>query len=42
MEEYRLQAADLFKEGKPKNWVSGAIIIMIWVFIVGLIVLKLF
>jgi uncharacterized membrane protein YkvA (DUF1232 family) len=42
MEECRAQAEDAFKDGKPKNWVSGAIIILIWAAVIGSIVFKLF
>ncbi len=27
----RLQAHEIFKDGKPKNWTAGAIIILIWI-----------
>lgn len=39
--ECRKQAEDIFKEGKPKNWIAGGIIIFIWIIIVSYI-LKLF
>jgi uncharacterized membrane protein YkvA (DUF1232 family) len=42
MEECRAEAEDVFKNGKPKNWVSGVIIILIWATVIGLIVYKLF
>ncbi|MEZ0536640.1 YkvA family protein [Caldicellulosiruptoraceae bacterium PP1] len=42
MQECRLQAQDVFKDGKPKNWVAGAIIIIIWMAIIGLIAIKIF
>jgi uncharacterized membrane protein YkvA (DUF1232 family) len=31
MNECRAQSENIFKEGKPKNWVSGGIIIFIWI-----------
>ncbi|HEX9063289.1 MAG TPA: YkvA family protein [Clostridia bacterium] len=42
MEECRLQAEDVFKNGKPKNWVAGFVIILIWVFITCAIIIKVF
>ena len=30
IEENRLKAEELMKKGKPKNWISGSIIILIW------------
>lgn len=42
MQECRLQTQDVFKDGKPKNWVAGTIIIIIWVAIIGLIAIKIF
>jgi len=38
MEECRAQAEDIFKGGKPKNWIAGAIIIIIWLFVIILII----
>ena len=34
--EARLQAQEAFPDGKPKNWVVGAIIILIWVALAAL------
>jgi hypothetical protein len=31
--ECRMQAEDVFKNGKPKNWIAGSIIILIWLLI---------
>jgi len=31
MNECREQSENLFKEGKPKNWIAGSIIIFIWI-----------
>lgn len=39
--ECRQQSEDIFKEGKPKNWIAGGIIILLWILIVSYI-LKLF
>ena len=35
------KAEDIFKEGKPKNWVAGGIIIFIWIVVI-IYILKLF
>ena len=32
----RVQAEEAFPDGKPKNWVVGAIIILVWVVLAGL------
>ena len=34
--EARLQAQEAFPDGKPKNWVVGAVIILIWVVLAAL------
>jgi len=31
MNECREQSENIFKDGKPKNWVAGGIIIFIWI-----------
>jgi len=31
MNECREQSGNIFKEGKPRNWVVGGIIIFIWI-----------
>lgn len=31
IEENRIKAEELMKNGKPKNWIAGSIIILIWV-----------
>ena len=41
MNECREQSENIFKEGKPKNWAAGAIIILIWIVILTYILLKL-
>ncbi|WP_035172360.1 YkvA family protein [Caldanaerobius polysaccharolyticus] len=38
MQECRLQAEDAFINGKPKSWVSGIVIVLIWVVVIGLII----
>lgn len=35
MDECRQQSENVFKDGKPKNWVSGGLIILIWVVLIG-------
>ncbi len=40
MKECREQAEDVFKDGKPKNWVAGTVIILIWTAIILLIATK--
>jgi uncharacterized membrane protein YkvA (DUF1232 family) len=41
MKECREQAEDVFKDGKPKNWAAGAVIIVVWVIVIGLVIYKL-
>lgn len=41
MEECREKSVDIFKDGKPKNWIAGGIIIFIWIIIVGIILTKI-
>ena len=41
MAECREKSADIFKDGKPKNWIAGGIIISIWIIIVGIILTKI-
>ena len=36
--EARLQAQEAFPDGKPKNWVVGAIIILVWVALAALVI----
>jgi uncharacterized membrane protein YkvA (DUF1232 family) len=36
--EARLEAQEVFPDGKPKNWVVGAIIILIWVLLAALVI----
>lgn len=41
LDECRIQADKVFKEGKPKNWIVGTIIILIWVSVLSLALYKL-
>ena len=36
--EARLEAQEAFPDGKPKNWLVGAIIILIWVLLAALVI----
>jgi len=40
--ECREQSENIFKNGKPKNWVSAGVIIFIWMIIATFIMIKLF
>ena len=42
LDECRAQADEVFKEGKPKNWIAGALIILIWITVVALILFRIF
>jgi uncharacterized membrane protein YkvA (DUF1232 family) len=42
MKEYREQAKDLWKNGKPKKWYYAIPIILIWVFILFIVIKYLF
>ncbi|MFZ5753556.1 MAG: TSUP family transporter [Bacillota bacterium] len=42
MEECRREAGGLFKDGKPRNWKAGAVIILIWIILLWVIVSKVF
>lgn len=41
MDECREHAEDAFKDGKPKNWVAGAIIICLWTALTAWLLYKL-
>jgi hypothetical protein len=41
LEESRAQADNVFRNGKPKNWAAGIIIILFWVLVVLIITFKL-
>lgn len=42
LDECRSQAEETFKNGKPKNWVAGLIIILLWFLLGAWIVVKFF
>lgn len=42
MEECRREAEGLFKDGKPRNWKAGAVIVLIWIILLWVIVSKVF
>lgn len=42
IEECRAQADEVFKDGKPKNWIAGSVIIGLWLVVIGLILYKVF
>lgn len=42
LDECRAQADEVFKEGKPKNWIAGALIVLIWITVVSLILFRIF
>ncbi|AGK95972.1 YkvA family protein [Clostridium pasteurianum] len=41
MNECRQQSENIFKEGKPKKWIAGVIIICIWIIIISYILMKI-
>ena len=41
MDECREQSENIFKNGKPKNWVAASIIIFIWIIILTYILINL-
>ncbi len=38
LNEYRKQAADMWKDGKPKKWYYGIPIVIIWLLVIWLII----
>lgn len=42
MNECTEQSENIFKEGKPKDWIAGSIIIFIWLIFLVYILMKLF
>lgn len=42
MMECRSKSSEAFATGKPKNWIAGSIIILLWVTVVIALMLKLF
>lgn len=41
MDQCRQQSENVFKYGKPKKWITGVIIIFIWIIIVGYVLMKI-
>jgi uncharacterized membrane protein YkvA (DUF1232 family) len=41
MVDCRKEAEDIFKEGKPRNWIAGGIIILFWMIILLLIAFRI-
>jgi len=41
IESCRLEAENIFKEGKPKNYIVGGIVVIIWIFIALVIINKI-
>ncbi len=42
LDECRNEAKDLFKDGKPKNYIAAIMIVFIWILIVVTIISKMF
>lgn len=42
LEECREKENEVFKDGKPKNWIAGTLIIGIWIILIALILKKIF
>lgn len=40
IDECRAQADEVFKDGKPKNWIAGALIIGLWLLLIGFCLYK--
>ena len=40
LEECRENADEVFKDGKPKNWIAGTIIIGLWIVLIGYFIYK--
>lgn len=41
MDECRQQSENIFKGGKPKNWIAGGLIILVWTLVILYILYKL-
>lgn len=41
LEECRLEAEEKYGEKRPDNWISGIIVIMVWVVVIWLAILKI-
>lgn len=35
IDECRMQADEIFKDGKPRNWIAGTLIIVLWLILIG-------
>lgn len=42
LDECRMQAEELFRNGKPKNWIAGTVIILLWLLLAIWIISKFF
>lgn len=40
--ECEVKAKEMKKNGKPKNWIAGSLIILLWIIIMLLVILKVF
>ena len=41
-EKYKVEAESMWKDGKPKKWYYGTLIILIWLLIISLIIKSMF
>lgn len=42
LDECRLQAEETYKKGTPKNWITGSLILLLWLLLAAWIILKIF
>ena len=42
MDQCRVQSEESFKNSKPKGWIAGSVIALLWIFIIFAIALKIF
>lgn len=42
LQECREHADEVFKDGKPKNWIAGFFIICVWAAVIGYVLITLF
>jgi len=42
LNECRVHADEVFRDSKPKNWIAGALIILIWVAVAGYVLYRIF
>lgn len=40
LKQCREEAEEAFRRGKPKNWIAAGVIILLWIFIIGMLVYK--